>query len=85
MASLFFLYFVLALNLHSPPRSSPLSKHVGIKPSSRQALMAVNPEGPAPITATLQTMVELYKQHRKWLLMLFTIKVTTSEILLIGT
>lgn len=85
MGSLFFLYFLLALNLHRPPRSSPLSKHVGTKPSSRPALMAVNPEGPAPIITTLQTMVELYKQGRKWLLMLFTVKVTTSEILLIGT
>ena len=34
-------------------------------PSSRQALMLVRPEGPAPITATLCTMVELHKGKRQ--------------------
>lgn len=45
------------LNLQRPPMSSLLSKHVGSRPSSRQPLMLVTPEGPAPITATLWTML----------------------------
>lgn len=42
----------LTLNLHSPPMSSLLSKQVGSRPSSRQLLMLVRPEEPAPITHT---------------------------------
>ncbi|XP_010791096.1 keratin, type I cytoskeletal 18-like [Notothenia coriiceps] len=35
-----------------PPMSWLLSKQVGCRPSSKQALMLVRPETPAPITAT---------------------------------
>lgn len=45
------------LNLQRPPMSSLLSKHVGSSPSSKQDLMLVRPEIPAPITATVFTML----------------------------
>lgn len=60
--SALFLEWRLALNFHSPPMSSLLSKQVGIMPSSRQAFMLVRPEGPAPITATLCTIMELQQE-----------------------
>lgn len=46
------------LNLHRPPMSWLLSKQVGSRPSSKQDLMLVRPEIPAPITATFWTMLE---------------------------
>lgn len=55
-----------ALNFHSPPTSSLLSKQVGTMPSSRQALMVDRPEGPAPMTATLYTMVTRLVEDNKW-------------------
>lgn len=46
----------LTVNLHSPPRSSLLSKHVGSSPSSRQHLMEARPLTPAPTIATRLAM-----------------------------
>lgn len=48
----------LTLILHRPPKSWLLSKQVGSRPSSKQALMLVRPDGPAPITATFCTMLQ---------------------------
>lgn len=42
----------LTENLHSPPTSSPRSKQVGSRPSSRQLRMAARPLTPAPTMAT---------------------------------
>lgn len=47
---------LLTVNLHSPPRSSLLSKQVGSSPSSRQHLMEARPLTPAPTIATRLAM-----------------------------
>ena len=47
----------LTVNLHSPPRSSLLSKQVGSSPSSRQHLMEARPLTPAPTVATRLAML----------------------------
>lgn len=57
------------LNRHTPPISRPLSKQVGSRPSSKQALMLVRPEIPAPITATFWTILEMkhsWHQRELW-------------------
>lgn len=48
---------LLTVNLHSPPRSSLLSKQVGFSPSSRQHLMEARPVAPAPTIATRLAML----------------------------
>lgn len=55
------------LNLQRPPMSSPLSKHVGSSPSSKQDLMLVRPDIPAPITATVFTMLNNCEEW-EWLI-----------------
>lgn len=56
---------LLTVNLHSPPRSSLLSKQVGSSPSSRQHLTDARPLTPAPTIATRLAMVPCVRRAQR--------------------